>query len=92
MSDYNRCTMSSGHDQERGRNYHLVALGLAVVASTVTADIASFVGHLQVARLILFDLARLFAAMVALLASTAIKKDHHMKVLTYDLLIVQELA
>ena len=84
--------MSSGHDQERGRNCHLVALYLAVVTSTVTADIAGFAGHLQAARLLLFGLAGLFAAMVALLASTAIKKTTTCNFVHMILLIVQELA
>ena len=54
-------------------NRHAV-LGLVVIASTLTADLATYDGHLEASRVSLFALAGLFAAAVVLLASDPVKK------------------
>jgi len=44
------------------------------MASTVTAGLAGFVGHLDVPRIVLFGFAGLFAAATTLVAPAALKK------------------
>lgn len=61
--------MHSRRDSGRRPYRHQVVVGLAVVASTVAACLAAFVGRLDGSRVTLFGLSGLLAAVVALLTS-----------------------
>ena len=74
---YNVPAMPSRHDQGHEPNFRRATLGLAVVASTVSAELATSSGHLGPSKLGLFGLAGLCAATVALLMPTDSPKKVH---------------
>jgi hypothetical protein len=68
-------TMVSGDDQERWRHYlRGAAVGLIVFASTISTDLANFVGTLDNGRLLTFSLGGLLAAVAATLTAIESKK------------------
>jgi hypothetical protein len=66
--------MSSHSDEERRSKLRGAALGLVVVATTISADLATFSGHVDVERFMSFGLAGLSAAVLAVLTGAASKK------------------
>ena len=65
--------MSHHDDREYGPYFRQVATGLAVAASTITADFANLGGHADVRQVLLISLAGLLAAAVVVL--TSVKKN-----------------
>jgi hypothetical protein len=66
--------MFSGNDLQRRPYFRSAVVGLVVVAATVAADLAAFVGRLGFARIMMFTFAGLLAAAVVLLTSADLKK------------------
>jgi hypothetical protein len=66
--------MSSGDDREWKTYVRSAVLGLAVVASTIAADLAAFIGRPDFSKLETFGFAGLLAAVVVLLTSGSQKK------------------
>jgi hypothetical protein len=71
---YDHMAMSVGRDDKRWPRFRQMTLGLLVVASTITADLAGFSEHLDLQRVMLFCLSGVSAASVALMISTPQKK------------------
>jgi len=69
-----RVDMGLSLDRTRDAGFRRVVAGLAVVASTVSADTAAFVGRLGLFRIMEFSVAGLCAAAVTFLASADFKK------------------
>ena len=66
--------MSSGDDHERRTHLRRAAVGLAVGASTVAADLVTFAGRPDFPKFMMIGLAAVLAAVVALLTLGAEKK------------------
>ncbi len=75
MTSYNGCqAMSQLHYHDWGPFFRSVVAGLVVAVSASIDDLANFVGHLGVYRLMLFGVAGLLAGVMSLAVPILIKK------------------